>query len=138
MTVRKKEFFLGMFMWCNLLISTSSVELMNLSEGKGIFLTILISVLGFLTLATCISLITHINEKDAQRELPVLCKILRNQERKKLTGFFVILSMLFFLAIVGSLLPKTELARYFLTALLGFSSVILWEFMALYIAFKKT
>lgn len=120
MNTRRKEVLLGLLfsgIWLNL---TSGIY-------PTIFWMVVISLLWGLTIATGISLISPLNEKERIKQPLFIKLILRSKEKNGWAVFGVFLALIAINIAFSFLLPKSDITRYALVALFGFSSVISWE-----------
>ncbi len=122
MSTRRKEVLLGLLFSGIWLTMSSGIY-------PTVFWTVVISLLLGLTMATGISLISPLNEKERIKQPLVIKLVLRSKEKNGWMVFFVFLALVAFDIAFSSLLPKSDITRYILIALLGFSSVIFWELL---------
>lgn len=122
MTTRRKEVFFGLLFSSVWLIMTSGIY-------PTIFWTVLICLLFCLTMTTGISLTSPFNEKERMKQPLFIKLILRSKEKNGWIVFLVFLALVAIDVAFSSLFPKSEITRYVLIALIGFSSVIFWELL---------
>lgn len=122
MSTRRKEVFFGLLFSSIWLTMTSGIY-------PTIFWTVVISLLLGLTMATGISLISPLNEKERIKQPLFVKLILRSKEKNGWAVLFVFLALVAIDIIFSSFLPKSDFTRYILIALIGFSSVIFWELL---------
>lgn len=119
-STRRKEVLLGLLF--------SSIWL-NLTSGiyPTIFWMVVTSLLWGLTIATGISLISPLNEKERIKQPLFVKLILRSKEKNGWMVLFVFLVLVGFDVALSFLLPKSDITRYIWIVLIGFSSVVFWE-----------
>lgn len=94
-----------------------------------IFWTVVISLLFDLTMTTGIFLLNPLNKNERIKQ-PIFVKLMLKQKEKSewiVFCIFVVLAAIDFGFSV--LLPKSNITRYVLITLIGFSSVIFWELL---------
>ena len=122
MSTRRKEVLFGLLFSSIWLTMTSGIY-------PTIFWTVVISLLLGLTMATGISLISPLNEKERIKQPLFVKLILRSKEKNGWAVLFIFLALVVIDIAFSSLLPKSDITRYLLIALIGFSSVIFWELL---------
>jgi hypothetical protein len=122
MTTRRKEVVFGLLFSSVWLIMTSGIY-------PTIFWTVVICLIFGLTMATGISLTSPFNEKDRLKQPLFINLVLRSKEKNGWMIFLVFLALVAIDVAFNSLLPKSDITRYLLIALIGFSSVIFWELL---------
>lgn len=94
-----------------------------------IFWTALTCLIFGLAATTGISLSSPLNEKERIKQPLFIKLVLRSKEKSGWIAFLVFLALVAIDVAFSSLLPKSEITKYVLIALIGFSSVIFWELL---------
>lgn len=121
-STRRKELLFGLLFSSVWLVMTSGIY-------PTIFWTVLTCLLFGLTMTTGISLTSPLNEKERLKQPLFIKLVLRSKEKNGWMIFLVFLALVAIDVAFSSLLPKSEITRYVLIALIGFSSVIFWELL---------
>ena len=105
MSTRKKEVLFGLLCSSICLTMTSGIY-------PTIFWTVVISLLLGLTMATGISLISPLNEKERIKQPLFIKLVLRSKEKNGWIVFFVFLTLVAIDIAFSSLLPRSDITRY--------------------------
>lgn len=122
MTTRRKEVLFGLLFSSVWLIMTSGIY-------PTMFWTVVICLIFGLTMAAGISLTSPFNEKERLKQPLFIKLVLRSKEKNGWMVFLVFLVLVVVDIAFSALLPKSDITRYVLIALIGFSSVIFWELL---------
>lgn len=129
MSTRKKELFAGILIWIMGLIWTNPKSAFT---WPYMFLGLLAGLLGILAMVSVLQIYYPSNEKTLQKDPPLLKLLLKPKDKTKWLVFLVFLALLIPTILFKSLLHNPTVFRYFLTALMGFLSVLLLECLKLW------
>ena len=129
MSTRRKELIVGVLIWIIGLIWTNPNSAFT---WPYMFLGLFAGLLGVLAVTIFASLYYPLNEKALQRDPPLIRLMLKPKNKTKWLVFLVFLALLIPTILFNSLLHNTTVFRYFLTALMGFLSVLFLECLRLW------
>lgn len=125
MNTRRKEVLFGLLFSIIWLIITSGIY-------PTIFWTVVVCLLLCIFMTIGISLTSPFNEKDRLKQPLFIKLILRSKEKNKWMIFLIFMILMTIDIAFNSLFSKTDINRYLMIGLIGFSSVVFWELLYLW------